>query len=294
VIWAVQYTKNAITNGADADADGTGNSAHRYFLMEYDVLPGMNRNIQDGQPWKRFMPTNYTLDVLFADRVNDTRYKKSFKDVFYCSKPGTYNVNGKQVTYALGDTAIWLPGYQLDPVVKASKNFMVIEPQSYTKKLYPTLTKFLDPQRPDINYEFGSRDFLAFRLAETCLIAAEAFMYSGDMDKAVTYMNMVRARAAYNGTDEAEDATHRQATLITAADLNIDFILEERGRELLGEQLRSYDLVRTHQLVTRVQAYNIDGANNIQDYYVLRPIPQYQIDRTEGGSSSFPQNPGYN
>ncbi|MGK9118415.1 RagB/SusD family nutrient uptake outer membrane protein [Olivibacter jilunii] len=294
VIWAVQYTKNAITNGADADADGTGNSAHRYFLMEYDVLPGMNRNIQDGQPWKRFMPTNYTLDVLFADRVNDTRYKKSFKDVFYCSKPGTYNVNGKQVTYALGDTAIWLPGYQLDPVVKASKNFMVIEPQSYTKKLYPTLTKFLDPQRPDINYEFGSRDFLAFRLAETCLIAAEAFMYSGDMDKAVTYMNMVRARAAYNGTDEAEDATHRQAMLITAADLNIDFILEERGRELLGEQLRWYDLIRTHQLVTRVQAYNPDGGKNIKDYHVLRPIPQDQIDRTEGGSSSFPQNPGYN
>ncbi|MGH2624226.1 MAG: RagB/SusD family nutrient uptake outer membrane protein, partial [Sphingobacterium sp.] len=60
VIWAVQYTKNALTNGADAEADGTGNSAHRYFLMEYDVQPGMNRNLADGQPWKRFMPTNYT------------------------------------------------------------------------------------------------------------------------------------------------------------------------------------------------------------------------------------------
>ncbi|WP_134091543.1 RagB/SusD family nutrient uptake outer membrane protein [Olivibacter sp. XZL3] len=294
VIWAVQYTKNAITNGADSDADGTGNAAHRYFLMEYDVLPGMNRNIRDGQPWKRFMPTNYTLDVLFADRVNDTRYKKSFKDVFYCSRPGTYNVNGKEVTYALGDTAVWLPGYQLDPAVKASKNFMVIEPQAYTKKLYPTLIKFLDPERPDINYEFGSRDFLAFRLAETCLIAAEAFMYAGDTDKAVTYMNRVRARAAYNGLDETEDAAHRQAMLITAADLNIDFILEERGRELLGEQLRWYDLVRTGQLVTRVQAYNPDGGRNVKEYHSLRPIPQDQIDRTEGGTGSFPQNPGYN
>lgn len=294
VIWAVQYTKNAITNGANSDADGTGNAAHRYFLMEYDVLPGMNRNIRDGQPWKRFMPTNYTLDVLFADRVNDTRYKKSFKDVFYCSRPGTYNVNGKEVTYALGDTAVWLPGYQLDPAVKASKNFLVIEPEAYTKKLYPTLIKFLDPERPDINYEFGSRDFLAFRLAETCLIAAEAFMYAGDLDKAVTYLNSVRARAAYNGVDETEDAAHRQAMLITAADLNIDFILEERGRELLGEQLRWYDLVRTGQLVTRVQAYNPDGGRNVKEHHILRPIPQDQIDRTEGGASSFPQNPGYN
>jgi starch-binding outer membrane protein, SusD/RagB family len=294
VIWAVQYTKNALTNGADAEADGTGNSAHRYFLMEYDVQPGMNRNLADGQPWKRFMPTNYTLNTLFADRVNDTRYKKSFKDVFYCSKPGTYTVNGKQVTYALGDTAIWLPGYKLPPAVKAAKNFLVIEPDGYTKKLYPSLTKFLDPERPDINYEFGSRDFLAFRLAETCLIAAEAFMYSGQLDKAVTYVNMVRARAAYSGSDEASDAAHRQAMLITAADLNIDFILEERGRELLGEQFRWYDLVRTHQLVQRVQTYNPDGGKNIKDYHVLRPIPQDQIDRTEGGAGSFPQNPGYN
>ncbi len=294
VIWAVQYTRNAITNGANADADGIGNAAHRYFLMEYDVLPGMNRNVIDGQPWKRFMPTDYTLEVLFEDRVNDTRYRKSFKDVFYCSRPGTYTVNGREVTYQLGDTAVWLPGYQLPPEVRATKNFLVIEPSNYTQRLYPTLTKFLDPERPDINYEAGSRDFLAFRLAETCLIAAEAFMYSGDMNKAVEYVNRVRARAAYDGLDEAADAAHRQAMLIDASQLNIDFILEERGRELLGEQLRWYDLVRTHQLVSRVQQHNPDGGNNIRDHHVLRPIPQDQIDRTDGGAGSFPQNPGYN
>jgi len=294
VIWAIQYTKNAITNGANSEADGTGNAAHRYFLMEYDVLPGMNRNVRDGQPWKRFMPTTYTLETLFADRVNDTRYRKSFKDVFLCTRPGTYTVNGKEVTYAEGDTAVWLPGYQLDPAVKASKNFLVIEPADYTQKLYPTLTKFLDPERPDMNYEAGSRDFLAFRLAETYLIAAEAFMFTGDEAKAVTYLNEVRGRAAYDGMDEAEDAKRRAAMMVTAGDLSLDLILEERGRELLGEQLRWYDLVRTHTLVDRVRAHNPDGGDHIQDYHVLRPIPQDQIDRTAGGSEAFPQNPGYN
>jgi SusD family. len=294
VIWAIQYTKNAITNGANSEADGTGNAAHRYFLMEYDVLPGMNRNVRDGQPWKRFMPTTYTLETLFADRVNDTRYRKSFKDVFLCTRPGTYTVNGKEVTYAEGDTAVWLPGYQLDAAVKASKNFLVIEPADYTQKLYPTLTKFLDPERPDMNYEAGSRDFLAFRLAETYLIAAEAFMYAGDEAKAVTYLNEVRGRAAYDGLDEAEDANRRAAMMVTAGELSLDLILEERGRELLGEQLRWYDLVRTHTLVERVRAHNPDGGDNIQDYHVLRPIPQDQIDRTAGGSEAFPQNPGYN
>src|SRR5690606_17168086 len=100
VIWAIQYTKNAITNGANSEADGTRNEAHQYLLMEYNVLTGMNRNVRDGQPWKRFMPTTYTLETLFADRVNDTRYRKSFKDVFLCTRPGSYTVNGKEVTYA--------------------------------------------------------------------------------------------------------------------------------------------------------------------------------------------------
>ncbi|MBK1442141.1 RagB/SusD family nutrient uptake outer membrane protein [Parapedobacter sp. ISTM3] len=294
VIWAVQYTRNAITNGANSDADGTGNAAHRYFLMEYDVLPGMNRNVRDGQPWKRFMPTMYTLGYLFADRENDTRYRKSFVDVYLCTNPGTYTVDGKEVTYELGDTAVWLPGYELDPEVRAAKDFMVIEPSDYTQKLYPTLTKFLDPERPDMNYEFGSRDFLAFRLAETCLIAAEAFMYAGDPAKAAEYLNRVRGRAAYDGLDEAEDARRRAAMMVDPGDLSLDLILEERGRELLGEQLRWYDLVRTHTLVERVRAHNPDGGDNIRDFHVRRPIPQDQIDRTAGGAEAFPQNPGYN
>ena len=145
-----------------------------------------------------------------------------------------------------------------------------------------------------MNYEQGSRDFLAFRFAETCMIAAAAFMYVGNTGKAVEYLNIVRTRAAYDGFDEAEDEQRRAAMMISAADLSLDLILEERGRELLGEQLRWYDLVRTHTLVERVREHNPDGGGNIQDYHVLRPIPQDQIDRTEGGSSSFPQNPGYN
>jgi hypothetical protein len=56
---------------------------------------------------------------------------------------------------------------------------------------------------------------------------------------------------------------------------------------------RWFDLVRTGTLVDRVKKYNPDGAPNIQQHHVLRPIPSDQIDRTEGGVASFPQNPGY-
>jgi hypothetical protein len=136
-----------------------------------------------------------------------------------------------------------------------------------------------------VQHEAGSRDFMVARLAETYLIAAEALYKVGNIDEAVQHINAVRRRAAIPGKELEME--------ITADQLNIDFILDERGRELLGEMDRWFDLVRTGTLVDRVKKYNPDGAANIQPFHVLRPIPNDQIDRTEGGAASFPQNPGY-
>ncbi len=46
--------------------------------------------------------------------------------------------------------------------------------------------------------------------------------------------------------------------------------------------------------LARIKAYNPTAVTNVQAFHLLRPIPQTQIDRTEGGSQAFPQNPGYN
>lgn len=277
VIWSVQYTNDPLTNGG-------GNNAHVFFLMEYDVQPGMQRDVANGRPFKRFRPTNYTLGLW--DRTRDSRYAKNFKHVFYTNKPGKYKINGKDVTLNSGDTAIWLPGVELPASVINAKNYQVITPSKYTEKLYPSLTKFLDPQRANLSVFEGSRDFLAFRLAETYLIRAEALMYLGRNDEAAAMLNKVRERAALPGK-EAE-------MQITAADVNLNFILDERARELLGEQFRWFDLVRTNTLISRVKQYNPQAAANIKDHHVLRPLPQDQIDRTQNVSGeSFGQNPGY-
>lgn len=76
---------------------------------------------------------------------------------------------------------------------------------------------------------------------------------------------------------------------VTAADLNIDFILDERSRELAGEQMRWFDLVRTGKLMERVKKYNAAGALGIQSFHVLRPIPTQQLHAAPG----FQQKPGY-
>jgi len=288
IVWAVQYTSNQRANGE-------GNRGHFFYVMDYRTLSlGVTNSINNGRPWTRFRPTDFTLETLFKDRVNDTRYEKTFQTVYYCNSPRTVTLkNGKQVSLALGDTAIWLPGFNLPDADAFKKNYEVLRPKDYSSQWYPTLTKFLDINLPNLGENRGSRDFLAFRLAETYLIAAEALLLSGKNTEALEYINMIRGRAARQSSDPAVARRYSDAMKIDGKDLTLDFILDERGRELLGEQFRWFDLVRTKKLLERVKLYNRDAATNIKDFHSLRPIPQEQIDRTEGGNDAFPQNTGY-
>ena len=282
VIWSVQYTRDPLTNGG-------GNNSHVFFLMEYDVQPGMQRDTENGRPFKRYRPTDYTLNVIFADRVNDSRYKKSYRDNFLSNKPGTYNTtfdkSKETVTFAQGDTTMWLPGYNMSEAERAKYPYQVLTPELYTERLFPALKKHMDPGRADRTQFEGGRDYIAFRLADTYLLLAEAQFRQGKTALATENINMVRRRAAFEGKETDME--------ISEADLTFEFITEERARELIGEQTRWLDLKRWGILVERVKAYNPQGAPNIQDFHVLRPIPQNQIDRAEGNASAFPQNPGY-
>ena len=282
VIFAVQYTSDALT-------DGLGNNLHLFFGMQYDVQAGMVRDIVNGRPFKRLRPTKYCLETVFADRVNDSRYKKTFKDTWLSNNPGTFtNVfdnSKKSVTFKTGDTTIFIPGFEMSLTERAKRPYQVLVPSLYNEALFPTLQKFLDPLRPDRTYEAGSRDYLCFRLADTYLLIAEAQLLQGKTKDATESVNMVRRRAAFAGKSAAME--------ITQAQMNMEMIFEERGRELVGEQMRWMDLKRWGNLVDRVQKYNPQAAPNVKAIHLVRPIPQTQIDRTEGGATSFPQNSGY-
>jgi starch-binding outer membrane protein, SusD/RagB family len=274
VVWSVQYTPDPLTTG-------DGNRGHLYFLMVYDNLPGMQRDVQNGRPFRRFAPTPWLLALW--DREKDTRYGASFHNVWYANNATTIpkDASGKP-KFALGDTAVWLPGYEVTAEFRASRPYMIITPKEYNARLFPSLKKFHDGNRLTINDERGSRDFLIFRLAETYLMAAEALVRDGRAGEAVPYVNAVRRRAAKPGFEAAME--------VTAAEMTLDFILDERSRELAGESMRWFDLVRTGKLMERVKKYNTDGAAGIKDFHVLRPIPDEQLDRT---TSAFAQNPGY-
>ncbi len=282
VIFSVQYTNDPLTNGV---VDNQGNKLHLYFGMQYDVQPGMQRDVLNDRPFKRLKPTPYLLNTVFADRVNDTRYKKTFKDTWLSNKPGTYNTtfDGSKatVTYKAGDTTIYIPGYEMTMAQRAAKKYQVLVPSLYNYALFPTLKKFFDPLRPDMTYEHGSRDYMVHRLADTYLMLAEAQFKLGKQTESVAAINAVRVRAAAAG--KAEEMK------VTAVDMNL--IMEERARELAGEQTRWMDLKRWGNLVERAKLYNVDAATNVADKHNVRPIPQKQVDLSENGG--FPQNSGY-
>ncbi|MEL7163812.1 MAG: RagB/SusD family nutrient uptake outer membrane protein, partial [Bacteroidota bacterium] len=185
------------------------------------------------------------------------------------------------------DTAVFVPGPQLADEWPQERQdaapYLVITPDEYTERLFPTMSKWLDPTRPNRQHTQGQRDFVLMRLGDAYLIRAEARLQQGDTDGAAEDINVIRERAARDG----EEAS----MVISAGDVDLDFLLDERARELVGEGHRWFDLTRTGTLVERVRAHNPEGGPNIQDFHVVRPIPQDQLDRTAGG---YPQNTGYN
>ncbi|HMJ67626.1 MAG TPA: RagB/SusD family nutrient uptake outer membrane protein [Cyclobacteriaceae bacterium] len=283
VVFAIQNSQSFLTGEL-------GNTLHAYWLAKYDDLPGVTRDLANGRPWARFRPTNFTLTTLF-DKAKDARYEKSFKRVFYTNTPGTFTkVQGGTMTLKNGDTALYIVDEQWPADKLAAAKYSVYQLSRQSDRVYPTLTKFLDPTRASVPEMRGTRDFLLFRLAETMLIASEALMMDNRSAEAVVYINQIRRRAAKVGKTPAETAANKLAMEVTPADLNIDFILDERGRELLGEMKRWFDLTRTGKLVERVKKYN-PAATGIKQTHTLRPIPQNQIDRS---SSPHDQNEGYN
>ncbi|MEN2398835.1 RagB/SusD family nutrient uptake outer membrane protein [Flavobacterium sp. MC2016-06] len=139
-----------------------------------------------------------------------------------------------------------------------------------------------DPTTPSSTGPVSTRDIIVSRLGETYLVAAEAYLKAGVPTTGLARLNEVRRRA---GVANA-----------LIGEFNIDYILDERGRELLGEYHRWFDLKRTGTLVARASAYNykVKAANFVGvggQLKILRPIPQLALDLNQ--NKDFPQNPGY-
>ena len=137
------------------------------------------------------------------------------------------------------------------------------------------------PPRTDFVYT----DFPMFRLADVYLIYAEATLRGasgGDVNRAVSLVNSLRERAF--GGPEAN---------ISVDDLDLDFILDERGRELFWEGHRRTDLRRFGKFTGDEYIWSWKGGEQngtaTNDIYEIFPIPASDIN----SNLNLTQNPGY-
>ena len=205
---------------------------------------------------------------------------------------GTKNTNATQVS-GQNESGIFQDGdirnsnysikrnwYYNNPLVPATlgKQCQITDDTWKSGQLFPAITKFFFGKSDNLSLTGAYKDRAKCRLAETYLHLAEAYIGLNQPDKAAEAMNVVRSRA--------------HVSPLTADQATMDELLDERIRELVGEESRKFTLVRTGKYVERVKKYNAAIADQIDEHFALWPIPQDIIDANR--DIEFPQNPGYN
>ena len=225
---------------------------------------------------------------------------------------------GSQVGAAAGsDTALVYLLYQVPDSFRQAKKYRIGTPCTTAPDLdcgkandslgmfgiahYPSLKKYQDNGRTQgFNDLLGGKDRVVFRLGETYLIAAEAAVGLSDGATAAANINVLRVRAACDPGPAAAPklcaVSHKAdpAILVNAGQMTLDFIMDEREREMSGELTRWDDLHRPGKdfFLARIRAWNPYARPNITDKHYFRPIPQQQIQGVTG-PAPYPQNPGW-
>ncbi|MCD8539802.1 MAG: RagB/SusD family nutrient uptake outer membrane protein, partial [Leadbetterella sp.] len=157
---------------------------------------------------------------------------------------------------------------------------------------YPTKWGGYDPQ-DDFGYAV-IKDWPVMRLGETYLLRAEARLRQNNLNGAAEDINVLRDRAFKEARQSGGNSSLGR---VSSGDISLDFIPDERARELIAEENRRMTLVRTGKLKDRI-ALNGDKepSNRIitgfQDYNALLPIPLSEIQLNS--KAELKQNPGYN
>ena len=141
----------------------------------------------------------------------------------------------------------------------------------------------------EANGNVGFADVPVIRYAEMPLIAAEAQIGLGNQAAAAQIINSeIRNARVVKPGHSLEEAQ------VNANDMTIEWILEERARELCGEWLRWFDLKRTGKLVSYIRQHNPAWDENdvVDDHNNLWPIPNTFLDKLQN-AEEFGQNPGY-
>lgn len=261
-LWVMQH---------EVDVNGGGDNLMRRWhrnpaeAVKVDGVSGAIKvDIENGgRGLGRVGPTRYALELYGP--TDDRGSEHAWRDFEVLNNPDVIPVGTNPVTSAaweLGDT------FYFDWQGK----------DETTENDYWPSTRKWDYANPlDTAGSRSYNDQIYLRLAETKLILAEAQFLTGDAPGAAATINELRNRA--------------NATPIGAGDVSLDFILDERSRELYSEEHRRYTLVRMDKWMDRTIQYNLVGGKTVTPKDQLLPIPQTVIDANL--TLPMAQNPGY-
>lgn len=274
-IWNVQFDVE-LQGGGNTGVSGGNFGLERWFgaawwsQKDLDGTPNWLKDILGGRPVGAVSPTKYVAEQIwqYKDSWNkDIRNSKyNMKREYYWTNPNGRFYGQLMTEETLGDKAT---------------SFQVTDP-TYMKIIAAQHHGQFKDATSGETHDNGRiyKDWYIMRLAETYLLRAEANLLAGKADAAAADINAVRNRA--------------NATPVTASDVNIDLILDERARELYLEDFRLNTLMRMNKLVEYLMKYNpkvIQAGYKLDDHLNKLPVPNSEIEANKEGG--LVQNDGY-
>ncbi|MEQ9290138.1 MAG: RagB/SusD family nutrient uptake outer membrane protein [Cyclobacteriaceae bacterium] len=264
-IWTYQFDLGAFLAG-----DGQSRIEHpRHWAPVLRVIEGFDGVLEDagGRGVAYYAPTPLTETIIWDASISADDIRGSETNIrrtFYYNDPNYPDRFGEVIPQEAIDAAN----------------------ASLAGSVYPVYEKFTTDQFEGLddgqNRSNIFRDRYAIRLPETILLRAEAYHRKGDNASAADDINMIRNRA-------------QCSILATPGDVDIDYILDERARELFGEESRWNTLLRMGGTVAvdRIRAYAKHDwtTTSLTFDFNLFPIPQQAIDRNK--DVVWTQNPGW-
>lgn len=252
-LWVIQNELNV--NGGEG-----ANIMRRYWVNRYYSFtqggksPFLVSADFGGRGLGRFSPTRWAMTLYSAgdDRGSDYAWR------YY---------------YTINNPSGVPTGYKLNDTIYMDKTGT----EKITNPNWPSTKKwdYASPVDASVDRQYNDEVFL--RTAETYLLLAEANIRLNLPQEAADAINVLRVRA--------------HATPVTAANVTLDYILDERSRELFSEEDRKYVLLRTSRWIQRTKLYNKVGGLTVTPRDSLLPIPQDVIDANL--TKPMKQNPGY-
>lgn len=287
-IWIFQMEYNRDVNGGTIDNP----QQRRNWVPGFHKYAGMvNADSIGGRGNGRLRLSNFVKYGLFENGdIRNSNY--NIRRQLYYNRPNYeesfgVDVNGFRVDLNQGVKNITVRTG--DPVIPAKDDSLAVN--------YPHPTKWGGYDTTD---DFGYalvKDWPLMRLGETYLLRAEARFRQGNNQGAADDINVLRNRAFKTYRSASGDTN---AGKVDASQIDINFILDERVRELIAEENRRITLMRTNTLKDRIalNGDTVPGApdnkviTGFQDFNSLLPIPLTEIQLNNG--SKLEQNPGYN